>query len=283
MTSFHDSDTTTPPNNFSQALWFGAQTDSFATTSLWNERYSYNTGSWSAYPTITMDPDLELSLTNTFFIPNEDIFPNWYSGKWFAQPSIANPAYPLFASGQLAAATSSGAYTGDSSPPDQRWGDYTAMMLDPSESSPDNEHDLFWTAQELTTGGSNQSSEIIGLQDPLPFFAGSTLPIGVSDGGIGESDCGNTPLTCSMTFSAPPGAQFGDVFAVGMWVGEKGHDRRRLQRTSRLDSATAGQPFQSGLPDFDGWRLRFNLFYRRIRLWQPAERHRPIHSEYNAA
>ncbi|HLW69150.1 MAG TPA: hypothetical protein VKS22_00865 [Candidatus Binataceae bacterium] len=94
-----------------------------------------------------------------------------------------------------------------------------AMMWDPSTLGSDNEN-LFWTAQEWANGGPDQETEFVGLQDPLPFFAGSSIPIGVSDGGIGESDCGNTPLTCGMTFSAPAGAQFGDVLVAVMWAGE---------------------------------------------------------------
>ncbi|HLW69149.1 MAG TPA: hypothetical protein VKS22_00860 [Candidatus Binataceae bacterium] len=131
LTSFHTSDDLTPTDqndDLSQALWFVAQTDSFATTPLWNERFMYNSNTqWAAYPTITMDQDLDIALTNTFFIPGTNIFENWYAGKWYAQPSIANPAYPLLGSGVLNDAKSVGGYTGQQtclpSLPAQRWGD----------------------------------------------------------------------------------------------------------------------------------------------------------------
>lgn len=176
LTSFHAGDNAL---NTSQALWFIGQTDSFATTNQWNVWFADSSIIWNAYPTITMDPDLDISYTADNFLFGSTIFPNWFQAKGFAPSGGSYSSPPLLGSGVLTAAQSTGAYTGkqpcDPTQMTQRWGDYMSMVWDPSFASP-NESDAFWTAQEFTTGGSNQSTEFIPLQDPLPFFAGFSIP-----------------------------------------------------------------------------------------------------------
>lgn len=73
-------------------------------------------------------------------------------------------------------------------------------LWDPNFASP-NESDAFWMAQEYTTGGSNQSTQFAPIQDPLPFFVGTSVP-GANDG---ENEC-TAPGPCSLTFSPPANA-----------------------------------------------------------------------------
>jgi hypothetical protein len=247
LTSFHTGDRT---NNTAQALWFVGQVDSFASDpngiGQWNGWYVDGAGWSGAYPTITMDNDLDIASTFQSFFLNSNIYPNWYIAKGFVPNNntfALNP--PLLGYGILANANRS-SYYGDTNcfGNKVRWGDYMSTIWDPNLGSP-NESSGFWTVQEYSNGGptptstptagatpvplgSNQSTQITQLADPLPYFVGSSLPspdTGQGPAGGGESECKNgVNSPCHLTYSAPPGAQFGDVFIVVQCIGDVQND-----------------------------------------------------------
>jgi len=210
MTSFMAED---QADQTAQALWFLGEVETFATQAQqWNEWYVggwSQSNAWGTYPTITMDKDFDVVYTFETFSPNSDPYPNWYSGKGFAPPGALYTDPPLLDYGIQDSAFSSGAFMGQlscpTSNPQPRWGDYVTTVWDPNYSSP-NENDSFWTVQEYTTGGSNQSTMWQALADPPPFFA---------DRRSNESECPNGGgNNCSMTISAPANAQYGDMLIV---------------------------------------------------------------------
>ncbi|MGD0672275.1 MAG: hypothetical protein ABSB13_09370 [Candidatus Binatus sp.] len=239
LTSFHAGDST---NNTVQSLYFVGQIESFATGSQWNGWYIDGPNFWAGYPTITMDDDLDIAFTFQSFFLNSNIYPNWYIAKGFV-PNNNNfaPNPPLLGYGILGNA-SRAAYYGDTNCPpaelSQRWGDYMSTMWDPNLGSP-NESSGFWTVQEYSNGGptptaaatplgSNQSTQITKLADPLPYFVGYNVPsppAGQGPAGGGENECPNgTGYNCNLTYSAPSGAQFGDVFVVVQYIGDAQND-----------------------------------------------------------
>jgi hypothetical protein len=231
LTSFHAGDST---NSTVQALYFVGQIESFATGSQWNGWYIDGPGFWAGYPTITMDGDLDVAFTFSSFYLNSNIYPNWYLSKGFV-PNDNNFALnpPLLGYGILGNA-SRGAYSGNTncsppgSPP-QRWGDYMSTIWDSVLESP-NEGSGFWTVQEYSNGGpiptagatplgSNESTQFTALAEPLPYFVGYSIPIATPGGGVGEKECNGTS-PCQLIYSAPPNAQFGDVFVADMTTGQ---------------------------------------------------------------
>jgi len=215
MTSFMAED---QADQTAQALWFLGKAETFASqTSQWNTWYVGGwSNAWGTYPTVIMDPDLDVAFTFETFGPNTNSYPNWYVAKGFVPPGLSYQSPPLLGYGILYSAVSSGAFMGQTSCPGSgnpapRWGDYVSTLWDPNFSSP-NESDAFWTVQEFTTGGSNQSTQWAALADPLPYFVGSSQD---------ESECsGGGGSTCKVTIADPPGVQAGDVIIVGLALGE---------------------------------------------------------------
>jgi hypothetical protein len=165
-----------------------------------------------------MDQNFDISSSFTTFELNSTIYPNWYLWKGFLPSDNSftqNP--PLLGLGILFSANSTGAYTGQQScqpqPPttSQRWGDYMTMLWDPNYSSP-NQNQAFWTVQEYTTGGSNQSTQFAQLADPVPYIVGYNA--------WEESECpGADGKPCTLTITTPSGLQNGDVVVVTMDTG----------------------------------------------------------------
>jgi hypothetical protein len=215
------------PDQTTQALWYAGQAETFPTsTPRWD---AWWVGGWSqsnacaTYPTITMDKDFDIAYTFETFGPNYDAYPNWYTAKAF-QPN-QNYSDPMLGLGILDSAASTGEYFPEivCGAPATRWGDYVTTVWDPNFSSP-NESDSFWTVQEYTTGGSNESTLWQALADPLPHFVGSTQS---------ESECGGgAGSTCTVKISTPTGVQPGDLLLVGLLLGEPASNPPELPDSS---------------------------------------------------
>lgn len=242
LTSFHAGDST---NNTVQALYFVGQVESFAGdpngVGQWNGWYFDGRNFWAGYPTITMDDDFDIVSSFQTFYLNSNIYPNWYLDKGFIPNNntfAQNP--PSLGYGILGNASRSAYYGGTNctspGPSPQRWGDYMSTMWDSDLGSPD-ESSGFWTVQEYSNGGpsasptplgSNESTQITMLADPPPWFVGYNLPTpptGEGPAGGGEDECTHgTGYNCNLTYSAPSGAQFGDVFVVVQAVGDTQND-----------------------------------------------------------
>ncbi len=234
LTSFQAGDST---NNTVQALYFVGQIESFPTdpngVGQWNGWYIDGPNFWAGYPTITMDNDLDIASTFQTFALNSNIYPNWYLDKGFIPNNNSfaqNP--PSLGYGILGNASRS-SYYGDTncleSSPQQRWGDYMSTIWDPNLGSP-NEGSGFWTVQEYSNGGpsasptplgSNESTQITELAEPLPYFVGYSVPVSTEDGTVGEDECSNgSGFNCNLAYTAPAGSQFGDVFVATIYIGE---------------------------------------------------------------
>ena len=231
LTSFHAGDRA---NDTAQALWFVGKVDSFATTSQWNGSYVDGSSFSGAYPTITMDNDLDIASTFQSFFLNSNIYPNWYIDKGFVPNDNNFALNPPNLGYGIVGNPNRSAYYGWSkcSPPGnppQKWGDFMSTIWDANLGSP-NEGSGFWTVQEYSNGGptptstpssgptpvplgSNQSTQFTKLADPLPYFVGPESNV--------ESECtGGTGSTCDVTVHAPPGVQNGDVILVAYALGE---------------------------------------------------------------
>jgi len=217
MTSFMAKD---QQDQTAQALWYLGQIETFTTgTPQWNTWYvgGYTqSNAWAAFPTITMDKDLDVNYNFETFSPNFDPYPNWYSGKGFAPSGALFSDPPVLDFNVQDSAQSTGVYTGQlsckGSQPQPRWGDYVSAVWDQNFSSPSGESGAFWTVQQFTTGGANQSTEWQAIADPLPFFVDSKEK---------ESECnGGSGTTCTMNFTVPPTAQYGDLILVHLLLGQ---------------------------------------------------------------
>ena len=171
-----------------------------------------------AYPTIVADQDQDFYLTTTSFAGGGPIYSSWYASHGFLT---------IEAQGYLQTSASNSTYTGDQScggTGNPRWGDYMSTVWDPSQTSVGGEKDAFWSVQEFTAGGADQSTEWLQLNDPLPYFVGCNVPsppAGQGPAGGGENECPNgTGYYCNLTYSAPSNAQFGDAFVVVQWIGD---------------------------------------------------------------
>ena len=221
LTSFHAGDQT---NSSTQALFFMGQADSFATTNQWNGWYVYGPSFWAGYPTITADTDLDTAFSFTTFELNSNIYPNWYIGKGFIPNDNSFAQNPPLLGYGILANSNRGAYNGcPSQIRPQRWGDYMSTVWDSSLPSP-NESSGFWTVQEYSNGagtqpGSNESTQITKLADPLPWFVGYSLPV-TPLGRVGENECGTAGTECKLNYSVPSGAQYGDVLIAEIAIGE---------------------------------------------------------------
>ena len=212
MTAFHAKDAA---NGTTEALWFVGQVESFTKTPIWNTRYIDSASVSYVYPTIAMDHDLEIAYNYRTFDPTAYISSYWNTARGFVGTNGGWPG--LLGSGPLSPA-SSGTYWGMQShdqitgcypPTNVRWGDYMTTVWDPTIGT---SRGGFWTVQEYSNGGNNEATEMVTLQDPLPYFVGYNIPVGPG-GSAGETEvsCG---ASCNLTFSAPAGAQPGDVFLV---------------------------------------------------------------------
>jgi hypothetical protein len=94
----------------------------------------------------------------------------------------------------------------------QRWGDYDTMVFDPSAVAFGLEG-VFWQVEEISKGGTDQSTTWEPLLDPTP------PPHFVSYSG-GESEC-NVSLgqNCAINLSTPAGLQNGDVVIATLDMG----------------------------------------------------------------
>jgi hypothetical protein len=83
LSSFH---TGSFPRNVAQALYFIGQVESFATSApKWNTTSVLSgPNTWIAYPTISMDDDLDVAVAYTTFSANSFISPAWAMSKGFA-------------------------------------------------------------------------------------------------------------------------------------------------------------------------------------------------------
>ncbi len=185
-----------------------------------NSVYESKVGSTTSvlsYPTVAADQDLDFYATTTTFSPGTNIYSSWYYFQGW-----------LNTVGQNYLQMSNGTYLGTSQCKNtavQKWGALMSTIWDPSiVSTPSGEIGAFWTVQEFTQGMDDQSTEWIRLSDPLPFFVGynvPTPPTGQGPAGGGENECPQgTGYYCNLTYSAPPGAQFGDVFVVVQDIGD---------------------------------------------------------------
>ena len=205
LTAFDFADST---NSTTQSLFFVGKIDTFSSGSpAWNTA-SFDSASVSyGYPTIAMDKDLLVSYTYTAFDPTKYITPNWNAARGF---NPTNGQWPnVLGYGAIPGAASLGTYTGDPTQATQRWGDYMTTVWDPTIGTP---RGGFWTVQEYSPGGPIESTEMVTLQDPAPYYVGYTMP---PNGG--ESECivnGSISNPCGLTFSAPAGAQPGDVLVA---------------------------------------------------------------------
>jgi len=262
LTSFHAGDT---GNNTVQSLYFVGQVESFASGGQWNGWNIDGPNFWAGYPTITMDPDFDTSFSFTTFMANSTIYPNWYLFKGFLPSDNSfsqNP--PLLGYGILGSANSTGSYTGQQSCPpsptptatatpstsSQRWGDYMTMLWDPNYASP-NENGAFWTIQEYTTGGSNESTQWAQLADPLPYYVSSF---------DSEGEC-NPNSMCTVRIQAPPGVQSGDMLMVNLDLGSVSSSNPTVP--ARLDSLAnlkLGHATEPRLPDAEQRWVRVRSF-----------------------
>jgi hypothetical protein len=198
------------------------------------ELYLWRRYHWvPAYPTLVADRSLDLLGTFESFTTGSSPWTDAYT--W--QNTVANDTSLTEFQGAIALG-SGGTYTGTlncptatptpSSTPTgstptqtptptptaviQRWGDYNSTIFDPGTTSPNTFPGAFWTAQEYTTGGTNQSTQWIELAVPLPYFVGYS---------VNESECKNLQngQNCDVTFTTPSGLQNGDVVIADLFMG----------------------------------------------------------------
>ena len=231
LTSFDFSDA---QNQTTQSVFFVGKVENFSGTPVWNVAFADSSAASYGVPTIVMDKDLLITYTYTQFLPNAYPVPFWNTVRGL---SPTNGAWPsVLASGTLAAATSLGKYTGNPSSSNQIWGDFVTTVWDPTIGT---SRGGFWTVQEYSPGGPIESTEMVTLQDPAPYFVGYTVPP--------ESECiapnGALSNPCGLTFSAPAGAQPGDVLVAILLVGGK------------WGAWDPKQPTNPGLQVPSGWTL----------------------------
>ena len=104
-------------------------------------------------------------------------------------------------------------YTGNSAQtPPVRWGDYNTMVFDPYAIPPGGEGS-WWSVEEISQGGSDQSTNWEALADPTP------VPYFVSDSST-EAECAVSPgQNCVLKIPAPAGLQNGDVVVAFLNMG----------------------------------------------------------------
>jgi hypothetical protein len=216
LTSFHSG--TGRPTFTAQSSYFIGKVETFAnTTPSWNlmsQSVPGSQGGWVAYPTISMDPDLDVAVTYTTFESGSFITPSWRMTKGFASDGTWGGVLGF---GPLALAVSHGTYVVPTSCQTlpQRWGDYMSTVWDPVGGS-NGEKSTFWTVQELTSGMSNEGTHWDQLVDPGPAFMSYSAS---------ESECaGVSPgQNCTLSLTAPQNPQIppinGDVVIATLAMG----------------------------------------------------------------
>jgi hypothetical protein len=160
------------------------------------------------YPSVAVDPDLDVYQNVTSFSPYQAPYLDWFLVKGPIQNT------QILNAGTVS--TSSGSYTGTLScggtTSQQRWGDFTSAMWDPSITSQTGLSGGLWTVQEFTNGGPDQSTEWFTLNEPLPFSVGYGRALTTCPNGSGNP--------CTMNIKAPSGSVGGDVLLVSLAVGQ---------------------------------------------------------------
>jgi hypothetical protein len=182
----------------SQNIWF-LQNPS---TTSWLEVLSLGADNqWYAFPTIATDGDFEYYLASTQFTSTS--FPStiWdsYAGLSFV--------------GQNFIEIGTAEYTGNpAQTPPVRWGDYNTMLFDPDATPPGSEGS-WWSVEEISQGGSDQSTNWEALADPTP------VPYFVSYSST-EAECAVSPgQNCVVKIPAPAGLQNGDIVVAFLSMG----------------------------------------------------------------
>jgi hypothetical protein len=213
---------------FSQDVWFIQSLGSGTGPGLWLTMLSFAGGNptWIAYPTIAIDNDSDFYFAATYFSPFDFPLTVWqaYTGLLSSSPTLL---------GGNTLETSNSTYTGQAGNPlldlangPQHWGDYNTMIYDPREKGPDGESS-FWQVEEISKGGSDQSTtwEALGDPTPLPFF----VP-GGSDNH--ESECANNTCGVKATIPSAAGVQNGDLILVALVAGEATTNKPGLPDTT---------------------------------------------------
>jgi hypothetical protein len=99
-------------------------------------------------------------------------------------------------------------YTGNpAKTPPVRWGDYNTMNYDPLAKPPGGDGS-WWSVEEISQGGSDQSTNWIAMADPTP-------PPHFVSWNYAEQECNFSPgQTCTAKFPTPAGLQNGDIVVV---------------------------------------------------------------------
>jgi hypothetical protein len=188
-------------------------------------------GDWFTYPTIAIDGDQDFYLGSTHF--NADAYQNTI---WDSYEGLGSG---LTFVGQNVMESSAGTYTGIVGAGPQRWGDYNTMIYDANAIPPGGEGS-WWSVEEISQGGSDQSTTWEALADPTP------LPYFLGFDGV-ESECSlGAGYNCGVTVGVPYDVQPGDVLLVALVMGQSATTLPTLPSGWTLLSASnlSGSPQQ---------------------------------------
>ena len=107
----------------------------------------------------------------------------------------------------------------------------------------------FWSVEEISQGGGDQSTNWEALADPTP------LPYFVTSHNQEDELCEGGGNDCAITVNAPTGTQAGDLILVALWLGEPAAQLPSLPDSSwTLLSASniTGAPQQLSASDSNG-------------------------------
>ncbi len=184
-----------------------------------------NDGTLMQFPTIAMDPDLNVDMTGTMFSPSQ--FPEVQDFQSRYYPD--NNTIAVLSEGFLNNSNDSfigQQNCGNSSGP-QRWGDFNSAVWDPTLPSASGKRSTFWNVDEYTNGSgqiysgplagptpvmsSDQSSYWSQVNDPLPYQVSGSTNL--------KKNCVNG-ANCSVTSSVPTGTQAGDILVANVGIGD---------------------------------------------------------------
>jgi hypothetical protein len=187
------------PSTGSEVFWFEIQLGSGS----YEELLLSSPSSIYSFPTVTMDQATDMLITAQNLGGARPQTNFYYYQNFF--PALASHGALL---------GSNDTYTGNpSASGQQRWGDYMSSIWDPSVTTTAGTG-TFWTAQEYTLGGPDQSTDWFGLAPAFLSTAGSGSSIqGWSEGSFA---CPMAPASCTFTVSAPPGVQVGDMLVLSL-------------------------------------------------------------------